>query len=127
MNKLFKNIAGFFILMAWLIITAHLIIPHDHHSTDLCGKMEDKCPLNDGKTRPDHGFPMHCHAFNDLVAEKFVKPVLTRNIQYHDFSIPDFSDIVKDQVSLTTISACQKKISNIDYFGLSSLRAPPLV
>jgi hypothetical protein len=58
----------FFILLAAVIFNAHMIIPHDHHIAgfDLCSNRQ----IADSHVHHHPVFPAHCHAFNDLTAEK---------------------------------------------------------
>jgi hypothetical protein len=47
-----------------------MIIPHDHHQADSDICQEESSPLR-GKVNSHHPlFPHHCHAFNDMSAEK---------------------------------------------------------
>jgi len=127
MSKIIKNIPVFFLWLAWLVITAHVIIPHDHHSADSFTAKEDACPFSNGKTGQSSGFPIHCHAFNDLASEKASTYFLTENIRYNDVSISGFPDALtfELQVSCITIIDLQKPFTDSHLLELSPLRAPP--
>jgi hypothetical protein len=127
MNKIIKNMPVFFLWLAWLVITAHQIIPHDHHLADTYSNQEDSCPVSNSKTGHHHGFPYHCHAFNDLASEKATTYVLQANIQTNDVLISGFPDIFvfELQVTLTTISNIRKFFPDFYLLELSPLRAPP--
>lgn len=124
-KRIFKYISGTFLWLAWLVINAHLMIPHDHHSSDIFGSKEDTCPVTDNKPVHNHGFPLHCHAFNDLTAEKFVKFIVSKNIQSDYLSIAGFSDVVKFQGYLATVSDSGQSFRESHFLDLSPLRAPP--
>jgi hypothetical protein len=124
-RKIVKYISLFSICLAWLVINLHLIIPHDHHSSDLFGIKDDACPVSENQPVHNHGFPLHCHAFNDLTAEKFVKYIVSKNIQSDYISIDGFSDDVKFQGSPVTVSDSQQNFRELHLYDLSPLRAPP--
>jgi hypothetical protein len=127
MRKIIKNIPAFFLWIAWLVITAHLIIPHDHHSSDLYGNKEDECPVTDGKSGHNHGLPVHCHAFNDLVTEKVIKYIPGKHIQSHDFTLYDFNKISDFQTFHITIIEQHKTFASNPTVEFYALRAPPVV
>jgi hypothetical protein len=118
-------VSVFSIWLAWLVINAHLFIPHDHHSSDLFGNKEDTCSVSKNKPIHNHGFPLHCHAFNDLTAEKFVKYIASKNIQSDYVSTAGFSDNVRFPGSLATITDYRHDFIEPHFFDLSPLRAPP--
>jgi hypothetical protein len=111
--------------LACLLINLHLIIPHDHHSSDLFGNKEDACPVSENKPVHNHGFPLHCHAFNDLTAEKFVKFIVSKNIQSDYISSAGISDNVRFQGSLVAVSDSRPNFRGPHFLDLSPLRAPP--
>jgi hypothetical protein len=127
MRKVIKNIPVFFLCLAWLVITTHLIIPHDHHLTDPLSAKQDACPVSNAKTGHTSHFPMHCHAFNDLTSEKAINYFFTENIQYNDIQIPGFFDPLAFNMHLTGIPVFNipSPILNSLYLGLTPLRAPP--
>ena len=75
-----RYIAGILIL-CFSVFLGHNLIPH-HHYTDLFGgPVSSACPLQHGEQSENHGHqgdgvlpPAHCHAFNDVVLEKFNAP-----------------------------------------------------
>ncbi len=72
MGSLYKYLKVFLLWTAGLAFCGHLIIIHDHHSSMACSEQEDSCPVSTGHSDHDAGFPIHCHAFNDVAAEKAV-------------------------------------------------------
>jgi len=127
MRKIIKNIPVFFLWLAGLAMNAHLIIPHDHHLADTYSHQEDTCPVSNGETSHSSGFPIHCHAFNDLTSEKARMYLISENIQYNDIAINSFFDpfAFELQVPCITIYDLQKPFPDSHLPGLSPLRAPP--
>lgn len=127
MSKIFKNISVFSLWLAWLVITAHLIIPHDHHLADSFTSKDDSCPVSNGKTDHSSGFPIHCHAFNDLNSEKAITYFFTCNIQYNDIVISSFFDPLAFELQFHYIPIIDLRESFPDPYllELSQFRAPP--
>jgi hypothetical protein len=127
MSKIIKGMSVFSLWLAGLIFTAHLLIPHDHRLPDLFTTNEDSCPSSHGKTGHNSGFPVHCHAFNDLVSEKVNIYVLLKNVQSDDMSTGCYPDTFTDklQVSGIIIPDIQKFFPESYLLELSPLRAPP--
>ena len=124
-RKILTYTSVFSIWLAWLLINAHLIIPHDHHSSDLFGNKEDTCPVTENRPVHNHGFPLHCHAFNDLTVEKFVKYAVSKNIQSDYISTAGFSDNFRSSAFLATVADSRQDFREHHFFDLSPLRAPP--
>jgi len=72
-RKILRYSSFFFFWLAGIALVAHLIIPHDHHNTEYVPGQNKECPVENQNHHQKHGFPIHCHAFNDLAAEKVVK------------------------------------------------------
>jgi hypothetical protein len=129
MIRIVKNIPAFCLILAALVIYAHMIIPHDHHSADIDVSQEKKCPVSDNGKSHHRGLPVHCHAFNDLASEKAITFISAKNIKC--------SDLVSDcQVDLTFTGIRSNLTLFYDftdfstYSGipvLSCLRAPPIL
>jgi len=129
MNRIFKSIRGFFLLLAGLAIIAHMIILHDHHLSDPINGQKDSCPVSNGKSGHHTGLPVHCHAFNDLAAVKLFSIVLKKNIQSGFSTIIWFPDYRVNElhVILITIFGSRKPFSNIYIPDYSPFRGPPSV
>ncbi len=123
-----KKIPAFFLFLAASVFYAHMIIPHDHHlaEADVC--QENSSPASGKHTTHHNGFPVHCHAFNDLTSEKAI--IYINFSQIHSGS----SDPVSKS-DLTDFALTTRWISVFTNFNLavnsgnlilSSLRAPPL-
>jgi hypothetical protein len=117
---------GIFALwFALIIILAHQIIPHDHHSTDLYGDKEVSCPVSQERPSHNNGLPVHCHAFNELTAEETVKVVPSLIASSNDFDVLCKPEIPYFQV-LLIISTDHHVISvSRPFLEVFSLRAPP--
>ena len=123
-----KKIPAFFLLLAGAVFYAHMLIPHDHHLADF-----DVCQENAGQVPGKHttshnGFPVHCHAFNDLTSEKAIIYVVFRHIEpvspdpgsrydLNEFASPTTWTKVYSDFNFTV---------NSGNLNLLSLRAPPL-
>jgi hypothetical protein len=71
LRKFLRKVAVMFLWLAVTIIMAHAVIPHDHHS-EYSGSVPDAtCNAHENSTGEHNPLPVHCHAFNDLVCEKF--------------------------------------------------------
>ena len=127
MRKIIKNIPAFFLWLAWLVIIAHSIIPHDHQFADSFTSKDDACPVSKGKTGHSSGFPVHCHAFNDLTSEKALTYFFSENIQYNNILISSFIDpfVFKLQFLCITIIEIRIPFPDSHLMELSPLRAPP--
>ncbi|MBK7628043.1 MAG: hypothetical protein IPJ16_12765 [Bacteroidales bacterium] len=77
MKKLLRKISVCFLWIAAIMVTAHLIIPHDHHSADSFSNQDKDCPVSDHGPNHHSGLPLHCHAFNDLTSEKLRSPLVS--------------------------------------------------
>lgn len=126
-SRIIKGISVFSLWSAGLIFTAHLLIPHDHCLPDLFTNNEDSCPSSQGKTGHNSGFPVHCHAFNDLVSERANIYVLLKNILSDDMSSGCYPDTFADNVHVfgIIIPEIHKSLPESFLLELSPLRAPP--
>jgi hypothetical protein len=93
MSRIFRSVCIFFFLLAGVATVVHMIIPHDHHLADPVTGQQDKCPASNGKSSHHTGFPVHCHAFNDLAAEKLSTFIYIKNIHSGFISVIRFSDL----------------------------------
>jgi hypothetical protein len=128
MRKTFKYISVFSLWLAGLIMSAHLIIPHDHHLADSFSNQDLNCPASNNHSKHPSGFPIHCHAFNVLSSEKLRPVHVSQNIQYIFISFSKFSDRSKIELPVSSVSIIDIQSPNLDPFALdlSLLRAPPV-
>ena len=127
--RIFRLIRSFCLLAAGLTLMAHNIIPHDHHLTGTDNGERESCPVSEERQHHHPHFPAHCHAFNDLAAEKFT-PVVAKNDTGNSFAaviwLPEeiIHRICLTQTSLYTFPVT---IQEIQIPESSHLRAPPYI
>jgi hypothetical protein len=122
-----KLIRAFFLLLAALAMTAHMIIPHDHHMACQVNGFKDSCHLSHEKSNHHPFFPAHCHAFNDLAAEKFPPLIVKQAAQTSFASIIWSPDYYQPGLNLSQkiTDNSGKPFPEIYIPGFSFLRAPP--
>jgi hypothetical protein len=126
MRKVFKNISVFFLWLAWLLTTAHMVIPHDHHLSGASAGKEESCPESENGHKSHN--PIHCHAFNDLAIEKARPIQISSNPEYNNFAIfTDQSDLGKHFPGIKFISDNQIGIPDSYLLEFFSFRAPPFL
>ncbi len=113
-------------LLAWTIITAHQVIPHDHH-IESAGGTEHSCPATDNGQEHHHGFPVHCHAFNDLSSEKVVKFILANYIHFPLFSAGGYFYAYQPEFMTLILRDDEPVLPEYHFLKVSSLRAPPFL
>ncbi len=129
MSKVLKNIAVFSLWLAGLVIMAHLMIPHDHHSDCSGFSKENECHAENTRLPVKVPvFPIHCHALNDLTVEKASVIYIVHN----DLSTCDLFTVSSFNSAISTLDLSGIKIKDFpeplletDHLRLSSLRAPP--
>jgi hypothetical protein len=127
MRKIFKYMSVFSLWLAGLTLTAHQIIPHDHHLSDSFAAKESSCPYSHGSEKPHSGFPLHCHAFNDLLSEKPIIYLIINDIQCDDFMVGSYSESNNHLIQFTILSFYNtvEPLIDSEILELSALRAPP--
>jgi hypothetical protein len=128
MRKILKYLQVFLFWLAGLTLSAHLIIPHDHHISDSASRQESNCPVTDNQHGKHKGFPVHCHAFNDLATEKEIKHVFISLIQVKaaDFNCDNELLLYATESSFTYISDKAHPLVKQFFVDLFPLRAPPV-
>ena len=137
--KIYRYIA-ILLLVCFSAFLGHNLVPHHHHSETLLSPLATDCPVEHGDHHccdqeadgedhhPDHP-PSHCHAFNDVVFEKYntqlVKPVSACALIWAAI----YTDLVPLSPAASEFS-CFKglkiPIKTIDLYGSRGLRGPPL-
>jgi hypothetical protein len=56
-----------FLLLSFLIMLGHSVIPHHHHPEVVTNIFTDSCPNQHEDHQDTETNPEHCHAFNDLI------------------------------------------------------------
>jgi hypothetical protein len=127
MNRNAKYLSGFCIWVAWMVITAHSIIPHDHHLADSFTGRDEKCPVSESKAGHTSGFPIHCHSLNDFASESASKYSIIHNIQLNDITFDSFpSDLIPElQLPLVLVTEIREPFPDSYFLEIPSLRAPP--
>ncbi|OFY73850.1 MAG: hypothetical protein A2V46_15035 [Bacteroidetes bacterium RBG_19FT_COMBO_42_7] len=127
MNKFFKNISVFFLWLAGLTLSVHLLLPHDHHFADTFSNQDKNCHGSKNKSNHNSGFPIHCHAFNDLFSEKAITYVISKYIHSDNISTGCYPDALTFNLPISGITITNKpEYVPVSYMlGLSTLRAPP--
>jgi hypothetical protein len=127
--KVAKSIRAFFLLLAAMTVVVHMVIPHDHHLSGSAGGQKNSCHSSNERSHHRPLFPAHCHAFNDLAAEKFTPLIIKQETQtsfasiiwYPDYIVPDI------HLSLLVIESSWKPFPDIYIPDFSPFRAPPSV
>ena len=85
MSRVLNFIRDFCLFLAAGVFIAHMMIPHDHHSSssEKCNQESLLSHASSHSHKP--GFPAHCHAFNDLASEKAVSYFVVKQILSEDF------------------------------------------
>jgi hypothetical protein len=129
MSRFNRCVQVFSLFLAVFVITAHAVIPHDHHlSASFSGGLES-CPAKNSKTSHHPGFPVHCHSFNILTSEKVIINFVPDKNQHKDLVISRLLTSFFDHLQLTSIKVNETWESFPDprIIGFSQLRAPPAI
>jgi hypothetical protein len=129
MRKFLKKMPVFFLLIAWLVMFAHQIIPHDHHLSQSFTNQDDSCPLSKNTSNHHPVFPAHCHAFNDLASEKAITLVLVDNVLNCNLFFSWVTDVFAFDMQQPLIPCLyfSESSEDNDFLDISLLRAPPLL
>jgi hypothetical protein len=127
MSKFLKYIPVFLLWLAGLTLCAHLIIPHDHHIADVSVIEDENCPASERESSHHSGLPVHCHAFNDLVSERFRAFQILPDIQYNLNAFIRPSDETASDLPVYCAGIIDLQKPYIDSYALElfQLRAPP--
>jgi hypothetical protein len=122
-----RTLRAFFLLLAGIAVVVHMVIPHDHHVTAAGNTEAESCPVQE---EPGHHlpvFPVHCHAFNDLAAEKFT-PQIEKKENLSGFTMLVWSrDELSQVLHISNYSFIEygESLPEIFLSEFSPLRAPP--
>lgn len=121
-----------FLSLCFSVFLGHNLIPHHHHSEQVSVPVSSECPVehedaHGHSPKADHK-PLHCHAFNDVVFDKYQSIQIGR-LSPHLLSLAIFSsNRMEAPLFMETSSAYAPwKIPDkpAEYYGVHSLRAPP--
>ena len=133
------------LLICFSAFLGHNLVPHHHHSETLQSPIATDCPVEHADQhccdqdaeaedhKADHQaghHPSHCHAFNDVVFEKYhtqlVKPLSGFTLVFavsHADLIPD----PQVNSNFYRFNGLKFPIKTIELYGSRGLRGPPLV
>ena len=123
-----------FLTLCFSVFLGHNLIPHHHHSEQVIVPVSAECPVDHGSTDGHHHDadrdPLHCHAFNDVVFDKY-NSIQLRDLSthIHALAIPSVIAAVAPLPKETSSIYFHFKIPDkpSGYFGARSLRGPPVV
>ena len=127
MRKILKYTSVFTLWLAGLTLSAHLLIPHDHHSSDTFANQDEKCPVSKHSSDDHSGIPLHCYSFNDLTSERtrFFQFSEKLHVSFDSFNIlTDNSSLILHS-SFITLKEFSKPLFDTSILKSPSLRAPP--
>jgi len=127
------------LLFCFSAFLGHNLIPHHHHSEVFHSPVASDCPFeHDDHQGLDHessaivdadDHPVHCHAFNDLVFEKYTLSVVKPwSFQLHALLAPGKSlvpEVPLVEISSQILSLKLPCNSHTD-IGSRALRGPPV-
>ena len=127
MSKFLKYVPVLFFWLAGLTLSAHILIPHDHHIAEPNSTQDKNCSVPNNKSEHKSGFPLHCHAFNDIATEKVRLIHITPNNQFSFCVLVNLNDSISHNIQISSISFIDFKKPIFDSYALelSLLRAPP--
>jgi hypothetical protein len=129
MKKVISKIPVLFLWAAWILLTAHSVIPHDHHSPESSGRTETSCPARGHETDHHSKIPGHCHALNVLTSEKVQAYSFLINFRCNDFIQ---EDVLQIKTSGLYLHSCKilylpEHLPVSHLHELSPFRAPPVL
>jgi hypothetical protein len=129
MKKVSSKTSVLFLWAAWLLLTAHSIIPHDHHSQESFGAIENSCLASGHQSDHNSKFPGHCHALNDLTSEKAIVYSFPGNIRFINFMATENARLLTFESYLNSfiIIELPEHLPVSHLLELSPFRAPPVL
>lgn len=128
------------LLVCFSVFLGHNLVPHHHHSEVVSSPIANECPLDHsdqhGQEHPvDPGtdaekHSTHCHAFNDLVFEKYNTPTIRPWISgIPAMLVPGKPALPEEnqKPALQTYTVLKTPCRTALYLGSRDLRAPPLL
>ena len=126
------------LLICFSAFLGHNLVPHHHLSEDLFNPFAASCPIDHGDHRGNGHYPdsettkdqqpTHCHAFNDVVFEKFNSSIYSpKSIRIQDMAEPEQlcdPDILQ-LLPTSTYTYPELVRSSRAGRGIRALRAPP--
>ena len=131
-----KRYIASLLLVCFSVFLGHNLVPHHHHSEVFNNPIASDCP---SEHRDHHGLdhdsnaaanehPAHCHAFNDIVFEKYNSPVVKSWGSQVQIMLASSQTIVPElPLDLVTSQYINLKLpcSSHTDIGTRALRGPP--
>ena len=122
---------GWLLMICFSAFLGHGLVPHHHHGETFLNPIATDCPVQheDQHCSGQEKHPVHCHAFNDVVFEKFQTQVLAPLYGQHLVMAVPFNDPVPDPETSLEMDGPVRLTwlhKGIEYYGSLCLRGPPL-
>jgi hypothetical protein len=138
--KVYRYIA-LLLLFCFSAFLGHNLVPHHHHAEASLNPIASDCPIEhkdhhshdhdeDGENRPADEHPTHCHAFNDVVFEKYNAPVVNSLSGYTLVMAASYTDLIPDPLIKIDFYRSQHlkfPLKTIELYSSRGLRGPPSV
>ena len=136
--KVYRHIA-LLLLISFSAFLGHNLVPHHHHTEALLNPIATDCPIQhedqhscdqdaEGVNHHSEDHPTHCHAFNDVVFEKYntqvVKPLSGRILVMAVFHTDMIPDSLVNNV-FYSFNGLKFPLKSIELYGSLGLRGPP--
>ena len=132
MNIKGQHIGNFLTFLAGLIILAHAVVPHHHHSEITHSPEEEsicESPVQEKQTSEQND--SHCHAFNILASDYSITASSnqTKSDYFNFFTVGIFAQTYFSPVKTyaSTFFGNQSIFIKQLFFSAHSLRAPPVI
>ncbi len=131
-----KGYIASLLLLCFSAFLGHNLVPHHHHSEVFRSPIATDCPFEHGdQHRHDHDsdaetneHPTHCHAFNDVIFEKYNSPVVKPWSSQVQIKLVSSQTIVPELPLDLISSPCiflKLPCSSRTDIGTRALRGPP--
>jgi hypothetical protein len=136
--KAFRHIA-WLLLISFSAFLGHNLVPHHHHAEAILNPIAADCPVehsdnhscNQDAEEVDHqsaDHPTHCHAFNDVVFEKYNTQIVKAFSGYHlvlAVSHPDLLPLPPVNNDFYRFKDWKIPFKTFELYGSRDLRGPP--
>ena len=136
--KVYRHIALLF-LFCFSAFLGHNLVPHHHHSEAFLNPIASDCPIehedydshdHDTDSENHHAgeHPSHCHAFNDVVFNKYNTTVVRSLSGYTLVMAESHTDLIPDplvKIDFYKFNGLKFPLKTIELNGSQGLRGPP--
>ena len=126
-------------MICFSVFLGHNLVPHHHHSEALLNPIATDCPIEhkdhhscdqdaEGVNHPSDEHPIHCHAFNDVVFEKYNSHIIKPLSGYCQIMTVSHADQVPDPPVINEFyryNGLKFPLKSIELYGSRGLRGPP--